>query len=157
ANKYKAQLTPEALKAADVAKGRLVFKNTCSACHKLFDDGGDIGPELTGSQRANLDYLLENVLDPSAVVAPEYQMVVFLLKSRRVLNGYVRREDDRAVVVQTEKEAVVVPKNEIAGRTETKLSVMPDGLLDKLSAEEVRDLVAYLASKEQVPLPRQRP
>ena len=54
------------LKQADVAQGRVVFTNTCAQCHTLFDAGGKVGPNLTGSQRANLDYLLENVVDPSA-------------------------------------------------------------------------------------------
>src|SRR5262249_4479288 len=66
--KYKALLTPDFVKSADLAKGRLVFSKTCSTCHRLFDDGAKIGPELTGSQRANVQYFLENVIDPSAIV-----------------------------------------------------------------------------------------
>src|SRR5262249_13599173 len=71
--KYKDMLTPDDLKAADRPHGRALFGRTCAACHRLFDDGGDVGPELTGAQRNSLDYLLENILDPSAVVAKEYQ------------------------------------------------------------------------------------
>ena len=55
--KYKAMLTPERLKAADLSGGRLVFSKTCQQCHKLFDAGNDVGPDLTGSDRANLDYI----------------------------------------------------------------------------------------------------
>ena len=51
---------------ADPDRGRAVFDRTCLSCHKLFDAGGDVGPDLTGSDRANPDYILENVLDPSA-------------------------------------------------------------------------------------------
>ena len=72
--KYKALLAPEELKRADRARGREVFAKACGTCHKLFGEGGSVGPELTGSQRTNLDYLLENLLDPSAAVARDYQM-----------------------------------------------------------------------------------
>src|SRR5205823_4414017 len=151
--KYKALLTPESLRTADLSKGRAVFVKNCATCHRLFGEGAKIGPELTGSQRANLDYVLENVLDPSAVVPKEYQVTVFELKSGRVLQGIITQETERAVTVQTQNEAVVVPKEEIETRTETKTSMMPEGLFDKLTNEEVRDLVAYLASLAQVPLP----
>ena len=63
--KYKAVLSHAAAKA-DLSRGRLIFNRTCQQCHKMYDIGGDIGPNLTGSDRANLDYVLENVLDPSA-------------------------------------------------------------------------------------------
>src|SRR5438105_7157785 len=78
--RYKAQLTPTALKGADRSKGRLVFQQACGSCHMLFGEGGKIGPELTGAQRMNLDYLLENILDPSALVPSEYQVSILELK-----------------------------------------------------------------------------
>ena len=53
--------------AADLPRGRFLFSKPSGTCHKLFDDGSQIGPELTGAQRANLDYILDNVLDPSAI------------------------------------------------------------------------------------------
>ncbi len=152
--KYKRELSADVVMKADLNRGRLVFSKTCANCHRLFDDGGDVGPDLTGSQRANLEYVLENVLDPSAVVAREYQMVVLNLNSGRVLNGIVKQENDKALTLRTEKETIVVPKDEIEKRTVSKMSMMPDGLLDKLTPEEVRDLVGYLASPQQVPLPK---
>jgi putative membrane-bound dehydrogenase-like protein len=155
--KYKSELTPGNLKEADLSNGRFVFAKNCASCHRLFDDGGRIGPELTGSQRANLDYFLENVLDPSAVVAAEYRVTVVELKNGRYLNGIVKEENDKSVTLQTQNEAVVVPKDEIEERRASPNSLMPDGLLDKLSKEEVRDLVAYMASPKQVPLPKEGP
>jgi putative membrane-bound dehydrogenase-like protein len=155
--KYKALLTAGALAKADRSRGRAIFKRTCATCHRLFDDGGDIGPELTGSQRANLDYVLENVLDPSAVVAKDYQVTVLEMKDGRVLTGLVRQENDRTLTLQTQNEKVTVPKRDIESRTKSAASMMPEGMLDKLSNDEVRDLVAYLASPEQVPLPKGGP
>jgi putative membrane-bound dehydrogenase-like protein len=155
--KYKSELTPGNLKKADLSNGRTIFAKNCASCHRLFDDGGRIGPELTGSQRANVDYFLENVLDPSAVVAAEYRVTVIELKNGRYLNGIVKEENDKSVTLQTQNEAVVVPKEDIEERRASPNSLMPDGLLDKLSKEEVRDLVAYLASPKQVPLPKEGP
>ncbi|MFL5342034.1 MAG: PVC-type heme-binding CxxCH protein [Gemmataceae bacterium] len=142
--KYKAILAPDELKKADAVQGKAVFAKTCATCHKLFGDGASIGPELTGSQRTNLDYILENVLDPSAVVPREYQVIVFELKNGRTLNGIVMQETERAVTVQTQNEKIVVAKDDIESRTQTNVSMMPEGLFDSLSPQEVRNLVAYL-------------
>jgi putative heme-binding domain-containing protein len=150
--RYKKLLTPAYLKAADPSRGRSLFNRHCASCHVLFDSGGKIGPELTGGQRANLDYVLENVLDPSAVVGRDYQVTVVATKGGRVVNGIVQREDDRVLALQTPNEVVVVPKSEIDERKQSRLSLMPEGLLSKLADEEVRDLIAYLASPVQVPL-----
>jgi putative membrane-bound dehydrogenase-like protein len=152
---HKQRLTPEALASADVANGRAVFAKTCAACHRLFDEGGRIGPELTGSQRSNLDYLLSNMLDPSAIVAKDYQITLLQTVDGRVVSGIVTAEDDHRVTLQTATEVVVTPKDDIEVRETSAVSMMPDGLLQALSDGEVRDLVAYLASPHQVPLPTQ--
>jgi putative membrane-bound dehydrogenase-like protein len=152
--KYKALLTPENLKSANHANGRLVFGRVCASCHRLFDDGGDVGPDLTGSQRANLDYVLENVLDPSAVVAPDYQMTILETKDGRILTGIIKQENEKTLTMRTQNESVVVPTNEVESRNRSPVSMMPEGLFDKLTQEEVRDLVGYLASPAQVALPK---
>jgi len=152
--KYKTVLTAEYLKSADLVQGRVVFVKNCVACHRLYDDGGNIGPALTGAQRHNLDYVLENMIDPSAVVSRDYQMTKIETLSGRTITGIVKQETEKAVTVQTPNEVIILPKDEIETRTQSPLSMMPEGVLDKLSAVELRDLVAYLASKDQVPLPK---
>ncbi len=144
--KYKSLLTADTLKQANLASGRLLYTKQCAACHKLFGEGGNIGPELTGSQRANLDYVLENMLDPSAVVPREYQVSIITTNSGRTLTGIVKEETERALTVQTQNEVVIVPKDEIDLRRQSNLSMMPEGMLDRLTSDEVRDLVGYLAS-----------
>ena len=141
---YRAELQSKAMATADRVKGRDLYAKNCAACHKLFDEGGNVGPDLTGAQRSNLDYILENVLDPSAVVAREFQMVIFRMDSGRTISGIVRSETAKAVTVQTEKETVLLPVSEIEDRQVTKLSIMPEGIFEKMSMPEVRDLVAYL-------------
>jgi putative heme-binding domain-containing protein len=150
--KYKADLKPDTLKKANLPNGRALFAKSCANCHRLFGEGGDIGPDLTGSQRTNLDYVLENVLDPSAIVAKEYQVTVIETKAGRTLSGIIKKESDAAVTVQLQNELVVVPKGDIESRLQTKVSMMPEGILEGLRLEEVRDLVAYLASPVQVSL-----
>lgn len=152
--KWKAELPPEKIKAADPAKGRVLFTQHCGACHKMFGDGGAVGPELTGSQRTNLDYVLENVLDPSAVVPREFKLINFTLTDGRVVAGIIQRETPAAVTVRTVNDTVVLPVGDIEGRKETNQSIMPEGLFDALKPDEVRDLVAYLAAVQQVPLPK---
>jgi putative membrane-bound dehydrogenase-like protein len=152
--KWKGVLTADALTAADRSSGRALFAQHCATCHKLFGEGTEFGPDLTGSQRANLDYVLENVLDPSAVVPAEFRVTNFTLTDGRVVGGTVLRETPDGVTVRTTNETVVIATRDIESRKPTSQSIMPDGLFDKLKPEEVRDLVAYLTSREQVPLPK---
>ena len=98
--KYKAILTDDALAKADPSKGRQMFVKNCASCHKLYDAGGDVGPALTGAQRSNLDYILENVLDPSAVVPNDYKVNVIQLLNGRLINGIVKSETDKAITVR---------------------------------------------------------
>jgi putative membrane-bound dehydrogenase-like protein len=152
--RYKELLTPDAMKSADASSGRAIFTRNCATCHKLFGEGQAVGPELTGAQRGNLDYILENVVDPSAVVANEYKMHEFQLLDGRVVTGIVKRETPQAVTVRTVNEELVIVVKDIEKRKPTQNSVMPEGLFDAMKPEEVRDLVAYLMGREQVPLPK---
>ena len=112
---------------------------------------------MTGAQRTNLDYILENVLDPSAVVARDYQVSIVETRNGRVITGIIKQEGDKSLTLQTQNEKVTLPKHEIKTRTRSPISMMPEGMFAKLTDEEVRDLVAYLASPEQVPLRGKQP
>ena len=150
----KKQLDAAALARADRSRGRAVFDRICAACHKLYGYGGEIGPDLTGAGRENLDYLLENLVDPSASVSADFRMVVVAMKDGRILNGLVRAQTDRTLTLQTQTEAVALDRREIDDLQPSSLSLMPDGLLAALSESETRDLLAYLMNRAQVPLPR---
>lgn len=149
----KRRLTPEAMQQADRSAGRGVFAKNCANCHKLFDAGGAIGPEITGAQRTNLDYLLENLVDPSAAISRDFQMQIIQTTGGRVITGLAVAENENAVTIQTVNEKVVVPRAEIEERATATVSMMPDRMLDKLSFEEIRDLISYLSSPGQAPLP----
>lgn len=149
----KAALTPEVLQKADLSRGRLLYQKTCAKCHKLYGEGVPVGPDLTGSNRFNLDYLLENIIDPSAAVNKDYRMTIFSLDDGRVLNGMIVESTERTLTIQSLTERITVEKSEIDEMKETTLSPMPEGQLETLSPEEVRDLFGYLQSTSQVPLP----
>jgi putative heme-binding domain-containing protein len=155
--RYKNLVPPAALRKADRSRGRLVFTHTCATCHSLFNEGGKIGPDLTGSQRSNPDYILSKVLDPNAVVARDYQVSVITTIEGRTLTGLIKSETDKTVTVQTVNEVFTLSKSDIEDRQRSTLSMMPEGLLAPMSDIEVRDLIAYLAGSEQVKLPGDKP
>ena len=147
ATRYKGLLTADTLKQADLWNGRVLYNKTCASCHILFGEGGKIGPEITGAQRTSLDYWLDNILDPSAVVPKEYQVTVFEMKDGRVVNG-VLLNDGEVVTIQTLNEVLRVPRGDIDTRNRSSLSLMPEGLLNNLSDNEVRDLIGYLSASK---------
>lgn len=136
----------------DLHLGRAVFTKTCQQCHKLYGTGQSIGPELTGSNRANLDYLLSNVIDPSAVMAKDYQPAVIVTESGRIVTGIIKQQDKNSVTVATANETVIIPRAEIDEMSLSDKSMMPDNLWKQLNSTEVRSLVAYLAGRKQVPM-----
>jgi putative membrane-bound dehydrogenase-like protein len=149
-SKYKDLLAPGNGRGPDAARGRIVFNKTCLQCHKLFGEGGDVGPELTGSDRASVDYILENVLDPGASVGRDYQMVIAATADGRLLTGIIREQNDASITLQTANERLILPREDIEELRVTSTSMMPEGLLDKLTPEEIRDLFAYLAAPGQI-------
>jgi len=153
AAKYKALLVSDSNQPADRSRGRAVFNRTCLSCHRLYDAGGDVGPELTGSDRANPDYILENVLDPSAAVSRDYTLTNLATNDGRLISGIIREQSDASLVIQTANERIVLPREDLEAIKTSAISMMPEGLLEPLSTQEVRDLFAYLASTNQVPLP----
>jgi putative heme-binding domain-containing protein len=144
--KYKNLLASETAKKADLRRGREVYQLACGSCHKLYGQGGAIGPELTGSDRQNLDYLLDNILSPSSVVPEAYRMSSITLKDERVLSGIVLSRNEQNLTLQTLTDKVTLPREEIESIRESELSMMPDGLLDALSEEQFIDLIGYLRS-----------
>jgi len=148
-----AVLTAAADHPVDLQTGRLLFQKTCSSCHRLYGSGGDLGPDLTGSGRHDLGYLLENMIDPSAVVNRNWRVSVVTLTDGRVLSGVVMNRDAQTLSLRTPQELISLPVAEIDEVRLTDRSPMPDGLLDQLSKQQLHNLIAYLQHPTQVPLP----
>jgi len=151
--KYKALLASNEHPPADAGRGRGVFARLCAQCHRMFDAGGDVGPDLTGSDRANADYILENVLDPSATVGRDFTVSTIATKDGRLISGILREQTPSSVTMQTTTERILIPREEIEEYKPSNISMMPEGQLERLSPQEIRDLFSYLGAKRQVPLP----
>jgi putative heme-binding domain-containing protein len=151
--KYKAILTPDTLKGGDASAGRALFAKTCMQCHTLYGEGGKVGPDITGANRQDIDYLMVNIVDPSAVIAKDYMVSLVSMKDDDVFTGIVVKEDDSTVSLTTESGVQVLQKADVKEIRRSELSMMPEGLLATLSRKELVDLVTYLRSTSQVPLP----
>ncbi|MGY8648027.1 MAG: DUF6807 family protein [Verrucomicrobiales bacterium] len=149
---YKALATPAAFDRATASSGRKVYQTICSACHVMYGEGGKIGPELTGSNRADLNYLLLNILYPSADIADAYKMVTIITKDGQALSGNISEEDNQKVVLNMVGQKSTIPKSDIKSRTVSDFSMMPSGLLQTLKSEEIIALFKYMQTKQQVPL-----
>jgi putative heme-binding domain-containing protein len=148
--KWKKILTPERLASANARQGRTVFMKACATCHVLFDEGAKIGPELTGSNRGELDYILANVVDPNAVIGKDYQLTTVETNDGRTAAGIVQRETPAAVTLVNMAETVTLSRDNIKKMDRLEMSLMPPGLFQTLPENEVVDLVAYLKSDRPV-------
>ncbi len=157
--KYRSMLTTDALHDADKSRGRELFLRTCAACHKLHGHGGNIGPDITGANRNNLEYLLGNILTPSAIIQDAYRMHMVLADDGRIYSGIPAEENDRYLKLRVadREQPVTISKSQIESREIAPVSMMPEGTLANLSDAEVIDLFAYLQSLQQVALPATTP
>lgn len=140
------KLDPSRIANADLNSGRHVFNETCASCHKLFGDGKTIGPELTGANRRNLNYLVSNIIDPSAAVPADFRLAIIVTTDGRVITGAITQETASSLTVQTTVETVQLGTGDIDTIKLSPNSIMPDGLLDKLSDKQVSDLFAWIMS-----------
>ncbi|QDS92204.1 FG-GAP repeat protein [Roseimaritima multifibrata] len=148
-------LSGNAYQKADRSNGRLLYDTNCGKCHKLFGTGESIGPEITGANRTDLKYWMENILEPNALIGRDYQMTQFLMDDGRLVSGLVKSENESAVTVQTATESVVLAKANVEERVLSQMSLMPEGQLEPMTDQQIRELFRYLSGDSQVPLPGQ--
>jgi putative heme-binding domain-containing protein len=133
--------------------GRQMFAiASCVSCHRIGDAGQQVGPDLTKlDPKTTKADILRNLIEPSARVDEKYRTNVFQTKSGRVVSGMVLEETpERVKVIENplaKSEPVTLEKSDIEERTSSATSIMPKGLLEKLTREEILDLVAYVAAK----------
>ena len=140
------RLDPSRIATANLFRGRELYQRNCASCHKLFGEGKSVGPELTGSNRRDLHYLVSNIIDPSAAVPADFRLSNLLTTDGRVISGTITRQTESSVTIQTATETVEVLSEDIETIKLTANSLMPDGLLDNLSQQQTQDLFAWLMS-----------
>ena len=148
--RYKDMLTEHVIAQGDLQNGKQVYQRSCAACHTLYGYGGIIGPELTGSNRADLDYILLNIINPNEDIGEGYQIVNINTQSGRMYSGNIKSEDEQRVVINMFGQEFIIPKSDIISRNQVETSMMPEGLLDNLTKDEVRDLIAYLRTEKPI-------
>ena len=137
----------------NLSKGRALFNRACVQCHKLYGVGGTIGPDITGSDRRNLHYIISNIVDPNAEIPNDYRTTIVRMKDDRVLVGVIRSREGQTITVATPAEVLSVAKRDVAAIEPQNFSMMPGGLVLTFSDQELRNLVSYLRGEGQVPLP----
>jgi putative heme-binding domain-containing protein len=132
-----------------IDRGAILFRERCGACHRLFGEGGDIGPELTGYDRGSVDFWLQNILTPSLEIREGYGAYLVETKDGRAMTGMIRAQDAKGVTLRDlAGQTVRLASSEIKSQTASPVSLMPVGLLAGLSDEALRDLFAYLSKRE---------
>ena len=150
------KMTPEQIldyhtkdeKGGSVEAGRPLYDKQCAICHRFGAIGTDVGPDLTTiASRFKKKDVLESILWPSKVISDQYQAEMFELTDGKIVSGVIVRETAAAVLVRTAQapdKPVAIPKGQIANRAASTVSLMPEGLLDGMSQDEVASLLAFV-------------
>ncbi|MDP1562805.1 MAG: c-type cytochrome [Pirellulaceae bacterium] len=145
--KFRDLLTPESIADSDLTRGKELFQQQCGKCHRLFGAGETLGPELTGAQRDNLNYWLQNIVAPSAEVNTEYRLSLVQMADGRTLSGVVTQRTPAAFVLVSQDQTQLIKLEDVEEVRALNQSLMPDGLLDAISDADKRHLFAYLMSQ----------
>ncbi|HXG09937.1 MAG TPA: PVC-type heme-binding CxxCH protein [Gemmataceae bacterium] len=129
----------------DPANGHLLFQKHCATCHTLFGEGNKVGPDLTSADRKNRDFLLTSIVDPSAVIRPEYGAFNVATKDGRLLTGLIAESSPQAItLLDAKNERTVLARDQIEVLEASPVSLMPDNILDPFDDQQLRDLFSYL-------------
>jgi putative membrane-bound dehydrogenase-like protein len=133
----------------DLEAGHQIAKKTCFICHKLYGEGADVGPDLTGVGRSSIDALLANVIDPNQIVGKGYENVEIETKDGRTVSGRVVEETDaRIKLLSAGPKEEVFAKSDIASKRVSELSVMPEGL-EQMPDDDFRNLIWFIYNPPQ--------
>lgn len=131
----------------DVARGLKLFEKTCANCHKLHGKGTTIGPDLTGAERKDRVKLVQNIVDPSAEIRPQFISHTAITKTGRVLTGLLADSNsDTITLLDAKNKRTVLNPSDLEELNESPVSLMPEKLLDELTDQQIRDLIAYIQS-----------
>jgi len=134
--------------SADIKNGRILYLANCGYCHRLFNEGGNIGPDLTGYERSNVNYFLLNIIDPNADIREGYGLQRFITSDGRTIEGKITASngDTHTILTQAGKE-IILSLKQIKEMKAIPVSIMPERILDRLKDQEIRDIFAYIMKK----------
>lgn len=139
----------------DAERGKAIFTKSCAVCHTFHGEGGKVGPDLTTADRKNRMYMLENIVDPSGYIRPEFLSYNVVTADGRRLTGLVGESSAESVtllnVVNDQVQKTVVARKDVEEMNASPLSLMPEKILDTFGDQEVRDLFAYLQLDKALP------
>ncbi|MBG86709.1 MAG: dehydrogenase [Verrucomicrobiales bacterium] len=134
--------------SGNAASGKTLFTVACGVCHTLFDEGGQVGPDLTGYERDNMDFMLLAVVDPSAAIREEFTNFQIETTDGRQLTGLIEQQDNRTVTLRgVDNQTVLLPRPQIKKLQASHTSIMPEGLTEAMNDQQLLDLFAYLTSR----------
>jgi len=129
--------------------GRKLFKDVCAKCHKLFNDGATVGPDLTTYKRDDVANMLVHIVNPSAELREGFGTLLVTTKDGRLMTGILVEKDNQVLVLRgADGQNVTVRQDQVEEATAQKRSLMPEDLLKPFSDQQVRDLFAYLRSTQ---------
>ena len=132
--------------------GRLLFRQHCATCHQLHGEGGRIGPDLTAANRTDREFLLASLVDPGSIIRAPYQGYQAITNDGRIFQGVLQDQDAAQVTLLDAKaQPQRIARGELESLEPMANSLMPEGLLDKMNPQELRDLFSYLESREPLP------
>ena len=131
----------------DAARGLAVYEKACATCHQLHGKGTKIGPDLTGAERKDRVKLIRNIVDPNSEVRPQYISHVAVTDSGRVITGLLAEANTKTItLLDAKNKRTVLNRVDLEELRESTVSLMPEKLLDQLSDQQIRDLLAYVQS-----------
>ena len=146
----------------DPKAGATIFSQVCAACHQLFDQGTHIGPDLTGYDRSNREFLVTAIVDPNLGVREEYELTTITLRpvsegtEATIVSGFVRSLTDTQLTLQDlTNQTTTLATRDIVKKENAPTSLMPAGLLENLSESQIQNLFAYLQSAQPNQEPRE--
>jgi putative heme-binding domain-containing protein len=132
----------------DADKGKIQFMARCVICHKLFGEGGQIGPELTGYDRSNADFWLDNLFMPSMEIREGFGAYIVKTKGGQILTGLMDAQDAKGIVIKDmANNKTALKQTDIESMTASPISLMPEGLTTGMSDADLKDFFAYLMKK----------
>ncbi len=144
-NKYTTALNSV---AGDIESGKQVFRRVCAQCHRLNDVGNDVGPPLKQLADKSPQQLLETILDPNREVDPKYSSYSVLLQDGRVFAGIIAEEGaSQIVIAEAGGKKQTIPRGEIDQLRSTGVSLMPTGLEQQITPEQMSQLISFLKNR----------